>query len=255
MADAATSAPASSSSSVTHNSEPPPSATHDSGNGAILSRLKELEAANQSLQKAVEEERAELHRREEKIKELSIEKRKEMEEMIRTAIDSWLNSLPELSEEVRKQFRTGISRIAETADTKNAAWEVVCNASKLHTSNVNRIEELINTCNQQSETIKTLVGGGGAPVSDPAFASDGSRMQKRSRGNDTHPEAPPSSSLAGASLLGGSGSSTAAPHHHNKEGGSSASHGNSSGSTAQPSDAWDAFGGLLMQHGKQTYGW
>ena len=56
-------------------------------------------------------------------------------------------------------------------------------------------------------------------------------------------------------LKGGSGSSTAAPHHHTKEGGSSASHGNSSGSTAQPSDAWDAFGGLLMQHGKQTYGW
>ena len=226
------------SSAAISSNEPP--VVDASGNGAILARLKELESANQALQKTVEDERAELHRREEKIKELSIEKRKEMEDMIRTAIDSWLNSLPELSEEVRKQFRTGISRIAETADTKNAAWEVVCNASRLHTSNVNRIEELINTCNQQSETIKTLVGGGASAAADPAFASEASRMQKRPRTDE--PAIPvPASSSASAVLSGAS----SAPRSH--EGGAS--------SSTTTSDAWDAFGGLLMQHGRQTYGW
>lgn len=239
------------SSSSGEHAAPPPMDT--SGNGAILARLKELEAANQALQKTVEDERAELQRREEKIKELSIEKRKEMEDMIRTAIDSWLNSLPELSEEVRKQFRTGISRIAETADTKNAAWEVVCNASRLHTSNVNRIEELINTCNQQSETIKTLVGGGASAAADPAFASDASRMSKRPRNADEPQPAIPTP-LA----------STASGHHHHSSNHTTTmpppphrSHEGSSGgaSNATTSDAWDAFGGLLMQHGRQTYGW
>ena len=203
----------------------------DSGNGAILARLKELEAMNQTLQKTVEDSRLEVQRREDKIKELSIEKRKEMEEMIRTAIDSWLTSLPELSEEVRQQFRTGISRIAETADTKNAAWEVVCNASRLHTSNVNRIEELLNTCNQQSETIKTLVGGNNSAAADPAFASEGSRMQKRPRSEAMEPAIPAVMPVQ--------------PTH-------TASSSSADGTHA---DAWDAFGGLLMQHGRQTYGW
>ncbi len=47
--------------------------------------------------------------------------------MIETAIDSWLNSLTGVpdSEEVRKQFRQGISKIAEQADMQNAAWEVM----------------------------------------------------------------------------------------------------------------------------------
>ena len=51
--------------------------------------------------------------------------------MIETAIDSWLNSLTGVpdSEEVRKQFRRGISKIAEQADMQNAAWEVMINFS------------------------------------------------------------------------------------------------------------------------------
>jgi hypothetical protein len=47
-----------------------------------------------------------------------------MEQMIETAIDNWLNSLTGVQEDVRKQFRHGISKIAEQADMKNAAWEV-----------------------------------------------------------------------------------------------------------------------------------
>lgn len=195
----------------------------DTGNAAILARLKELEAQNQQLQKTIEDSKTEVQRKEEKIKELSIEKRKEMEELITTAIDSWLNSLPDISEEIKKQFRSGISRIAETADTKNAAWEVVCNASKLHTSNVNRIEELITTCNQQSETIKTLVGSSTASV-DPAFASEASRVAKRAR-MDTETHAPPA----------------VPPVHEGEKKGFS--------------DAWGAFGDLLLRDGRQQYGW
>jgi hypothetical protein len=211
----------------------------DSGNGAILARLKELEAINQTLQKTVEETKAEAHRKEEKIKELSIEKRKEMETLINTAIDTWLNSLPDLSEEIKKQFRAGISRIAETADTRNAAWEVVCNASRLHTANVNRIEELISTCNQQSETIKTLVGGGGGEgvtaLHNATFEAESARIQTTAGG------AAPISAHSGHKRARME-TETAAAHansseHHNFK------------------DAWDAFGTLLTQNGRQSYGW
>jgi hypothetical protein len=219
---------------------PPPGASTgadahvlDAGNAAILARLKELEAHNQQLQRAAEENKVEVERREEKIKELSVEKRKEMEEFIKTAIDAWLNSLPDLTDDVKKSFRSGISRIAETADARNAAWEVVCNASKLHTANVNRIEELISTCNQQSETIKTLVGSGGGSASDPSFASDASRMSKRARMDEPAVPAP--------SMSSSSGGTAAAPK---------------TAETGQRyADAWDAFGDLLSKEGRAQYGW
>ena len=201
----------------------------EAGNAAILARLKELEAQNQQLQKTVEDARTEVERREEKIKELSIEKRKEMEEFIKTAIDAWLNSLPDLTDDVKKQFRSGITRIAETADTRNAAWEVVCNASKLHTANVNRIEELIATCNQQSETIKTLVGSNGSS-NNADFASEAARVSKRAR-LDAEAGGPPTSS-----------STPAAPAPAGQQ-------------QQRFADAWDAFGDLLMKDGKEKYGW
>ena len=100
------------------------------GASAILIRLKEIEATNQSLQATIDRLKTDAQNKEEKIKDLSSEKRKDMERMIETAIDNWLNSLTEVSDDVRKQFRHGITKIAEQADMKNAAWEV----SKSHIS-------------------------------------------------------------------------------------------------------------------------
>ena len=96
-----------------------------STNAAILNLLKEIENNNQMMQATIERLTAETQQKEEKIKSLSAEKRKDMEQMIETAIDSWLNSLTGVPEEVRKQFRQGISKIAEQADMQNAAWEVM----------------------------------------------------------------------------------------------------------------------------------
>ena len=71
------------------------------------------------------------------------DKRKEMESILTTAIDNWLSSLSGVSDENRSNFRQGISQIAQHADMNNAAWEIVCNASALHNTNVKRIEELL----------------------------------------------------------------------------------------------------------------
>jgi hypothetical protein len=94
-------------------------------NAAILNRLKEIENNNQMMQGTIDRLNAEAQMKEDKIKTLSAEKRRDMEQMIETAIDTWLNSLTGVPEEVRKQFRHGISKIAEQADMKNAAWEVI----------------------------------------------------------------------------------------------------------------------------------
>jgi hypothetical protein len=109
---------------------------------------------------------------------------------------------------------------------------VICNASKLHSANVTRIEELIGTCNQQSETIKTLVGGGGGGAGDPTFASDASRMTgapagKRSRldmeGHNTTTTTTTTNNGAATTTKGGG------------------------------DDAWDLFGQILHEQSRALY--
>ena len=94
-------------------------------NSAILNRLKDIENNNQQMHATIERLNEEAQKKEEKIKALSADKRKDMELMIDNAIDHWLNSLTGVPEEVRKQFRQGISKIAQEADMENAAWEVM----------------------------------------------------------------------------------------------------------------------------------
>jgi hypothetical protein len=230
-------------------------APDNAGTAAILARLKELEAANQQLTKHLDDVRSETQKKEEKIKLLSADKRKDMEQIIETAIDTWLNSLTGVSEDVRKQFRTGVSRIAEQADLKNAAWEVVCQASQLHQSNVNRIEELLQTCNSQSETIKSLVGSGTAASqmqNDPSFSSEASRMMhsKRQRTNGDDPSA------ASATYSGNSGSHTG--HYGGGDGQAvpqpaAAAAANGSATNNNMGDAWDMFDGLLREQSRALY--
>ena len=156
---------------------------------AILARLKDVESNNNNMAAMVEKLKQELASKDDKIKDLSADKRKDMEQMIDNAIEKWLNSLTDVPPEVKAQFKTGICKIAEQADTKNAAWEIVCNASIAHESNVRKIDELLKTCNEQGETIKTLMSSS----SDSTFQSEASRVansNKRSR-TDTETMPPP----------------------------------------------------------------
>jgi hypothetical protein len=213
------------------------------GTATILARLKELESTNQQLAKHLEDVKVETQRKEDKIKLLSADKRKDMEQMIETAIDTWLNSLTGISEEVRKQFRSGVSRIAEQADLKNAAWEVVCQASQLHRSNVDRIEELLQTCNSQNETIKSLVGSGGAH--DPTFATEASRLLNQHKRQRTDG--------GGGAEGGGGASSSGAAALTTASSSSNAAGTTEPGAGKGPKDAWDMFDSMLREDSRSQY--
>ena len=152
---------------------------------AILARLKEVELSNASMVTVVDKLKLEAQFKDDKIKELSADKRKDMEQMIDTAVERWLSSLTGVPDEVRQQFKKGISKIAEQADMKNVAWEIVCNASLAHESNVKKIDELLKTCTEQGETIKTLMSSN----TDPSFSSDSSRMGSSAKRQRTEMEA------------------------------------------------------------------
>ena len=107
-----------------------------------------------------------------KIHDLSADKRKDMELMIDSAVENWLNTL-KLSEDAKKQLRAGLAKTAEEADSKNLAWEIVCNASEAHSTNVKRIEELVQACNEKEETIKGLLNHS---TLETSFGTEASRM-------------------------------------------------------------------------------
>ena len=197
---------------------------------AILARLKDVENANQQMQITVEKLQIELNNKNEIIqqlqannKELSADKRKDMERLVETAIDDWLNSLTGISADVRKQFRDGVTRLAEQADMKNNAWEVVCNASKAHKENVNIIEQLRRDCSERDKTIETLL----TSHSDPTFSSEASRIEganKRQRVGDSN-----------ISITTRQDSAAAPPPPQ------------------QNNDAWDDFAKMLMEDGRRSY--
>ncbi len=146
-------------------------ATGTLSNDPVLTRLKELEDSNNSNAKLLEHMHKEIKDKDDRIKSLSEEKRKEMEGILSSAIDNWLNSLAGVSEDNKANFRQGICKLAERADMNNAAWEIVCHASQKHQSNVLKIEELLQKNQQQEQELGDLKG----------FKSEASRISGNKR--------------------------------------------------------------------------
>ena len=135
-----------------------PGAEGNHATDPVLARLKQLEEANASFQAALEQSKSDLKQRDERIDFLSADKRREMQELIDSGIDRWLNSLTGVSAESKKQFKDGVQEIAKKADVTNAAWEIVCNASQTHDHNVKEIERLIQLDTENRKTINDLKG-------------------------------------------------------------------------------------------------
>lgn len=210
-----------SSAGTVHHQPPPPQQTTSD---PVLHRLKELEESNVQNAKALERMKKDLAEREEKIKLLSADKRKEMESVLATAIDNWLNSLSGVSEENRSNFRQGISKLAEHADMSNAAWEIVCNASALHNTNVKRIEELLTEAKDRERELGELKG----------FRSEASRICAVKRPRTDAPATTTTATHASASLDD--------HHHHHAE-----------PSSSGPGSAWDMFQGMISRDFRSSY--
>lgn len=146
---------------------------------AVLQRMKEMEHQLQEMKNTITNLEIDNNTKESLIKklesdkeELSTERRKDMEQILESAVNDWLNSLKGISEEVRTQFKSGITNIAKKADIKNHAWEVICNASHTHKENVAEIDRLVKLCNEKEKTIESLLEKG----NDPQFRSTVSRV-------------------------------------------------------------------------------
>ena len=210
-------------------------------NDPVLLRLKELEDSNSQNVKALEMLRKEMHEKEEKIKHLSADKRKEMENILNNAIDKWLSSLSGVSEENKANFRQGISKLAEHADMNNAAWEIVCNASEVHNHNVKQIEELLQQAKEKDRELGDLKG----------FKTEASRISGVKRPGTF-------SQSSNGNMDGGGGDDL----HHNKmqrqlyNNNPSSINGNDDMvhvGTSGTNNTWDLFQGMLSKDFKSRY--
>lgn len=199
-------------------------------NDPVLTRLKELEDSNNSNAKIVEQMQRELREKDERIKTLSADKRKEMETILATAIDNWLNSLAGVSEENKANFRQGICKLAERADMNNAAWEIVCHASKNHKSNVERIEELLQKTQQQEQEIGDLKG----------FRNEASRISGHKRGRAEN-----GTTITGDSLLSTKHTVPEASLHDDNN--------HHTSNTSTSNNTWDLFQSMISRDFKSQY--
>jgi len=175
--------------------------------------IQEQASAVQTLKSQLSEKDSAIAKLEKDNESLSEDRRKEMEQMLET-FDDWLNSLKGISDDVRAQFKCGLSKVAKAA-TKNEAWEVICNASHTHKENVAKIEELVKACNEKEKTIQSLLNN----------SADFRHTSSRITTAETESEGciPPPSKK------------------HKPE------------DSTSKGDAWDYFSQLMVESGKQTY--
>ena len=162
----------------------------------VLARLKQLEETNATYQNALEQAKTDAKLKDERINFLSADKIKEMQEVIDSGIKRWLASLVGVSEESKEQFTKGLHQLASKADNTNHAWDIVCNASKTHSANVNEIQRLIDRDNENTKLISDLkgfkteasrIGGSSSNQSATNYADTGdSSRSVRQRVSDTN---------------------------------------------------------------------
>ena len=219
----------------------------------VLHRLKDLQDANtqkdaiiEQLKNDLKHKDEQIKHRDERVKDLSADKRKDMEEFMKGVVDTWLSSLSGVSEENKSNFRNGIKTMAEAADTRNPAWEIVCNASIDHQTNVKKIEELLMANSAKDKQIEELRGfkneasriGTAAVPSSSNFLLNQNNNNKRQR-------------LDGE---GTNGAESIARHLDSHFGGGSNS--GMSTSYSEPvgtGSAWDNFHSMLQQDSRSNY--
>eukprot|EP00961_Rhodomonas_salina_P178150 2402635-Rhodomonas_salina.3 len=138
---------------------------------ALLTKMQELQEKNNELQK-------EIGAKDEKVASIIAEKRKEMLAFM-DGIKQFVDTLNiKGDDEDKKRFLQGIERIANTGET-NPIFEVMCQASAVHSQNVNKYESLL----EEHESLKKKMVEGQFSDHDSRFSGQKRSAEDISEGN------------------------------------------------------------------------
>lgn len=131
---------------------------------------------------ALEREKADLHNSlaatQGRLSKLQEGKRAEMEQLMNSTINKWLEQLPTKDANSKETLRAGLEKLVKDGN-ESGVWEVVACASSNWQNNVNQIEALTQEVNSYREKERQLQGG--LFQSEPSrFVPAGLAGQKRS---------------------------------------------------------------------------
>jgi len=217
---------------------PQPQADASYASNAILQRLKEIELANQEMQRNLQEKEEHIksleHEKkglEEEKMELSIDRIKDMKNVYETSVDDWIETLEGLSPELKERIKKGLGDLINKGEVKNHTWQVLCNASKTHRKQLDKIEELVQACTSKDKTIEELLKS----RDDPSFSNAYSRVSGFKR--SAHDMAPPPASAVDMAAKRVATPQAPVPAQSDASGG----------------DAWDLFSDMLNRESKNIY--
>ena len=114
----------------------------------VLSHLKSLEESKLTLEKK-------LQAAEERIQNLSAEKRASMESALNTIIQNWVQAVETKDETVKSEFMAGCKNLVEKSDESNGVWQMMVAASNLHKTMAHDLD----TLRTENNELKTRVDG------------------------------------------------------------------------------------------------
>lgn len=85
-------------------------------------------------------------------------KRVEMEQMMNSTINKWLENLQTKDAAAKDQLKEGLNKLVQQGD-ESGVWNVIACASSNWVSNVNQIENLTHQLNEYREKERLLTGG------------------------------------------------------------------------------------------------
>jgi hypothetical protein len=131
---------------------------------ALLNQLKSIESDRETLLQQVQQMQA-------KIGKLTEGKKQEMQKALDTVINDWLTASVD-DEQVRDEFKKGMSRLVDQTAEESGVWRVVCCASNVYAQKLRELE----TIKSEMEHLKKDGSG--------RFTED----QNRKRPRDDEPE-------------------------------------------------------------------
>ena len=120
--------------------------------------LASVLAKIQSLEKEKSDMRAQLDSASAKLSKLQESKRAEMEQMMNSTINKWLENLSTTDAGAKEQLKDGLNRLVQSGD-ESGVWNVIACASSSWVTNVNQIETLTTQLNEYREKERLLSGG------------------------------------------------------------------------------------------------
>jgi chromosome segregation ATPase len=106
----------------------------------LLTQMKAMEGDREKLLQQVQ-------LLQEKIGKLTEGKKQEMQKALDTVINNWLMESVN-DEQVREEFKKGMSRLVDQTAEESGVWQVVCCASNLHAQRLQELETLRTEVNE-----------------------------------------------------------------------------------------------------------